>query len=198
MGFVPADSAIAQKTMASLESLWGQAWDDGGYGRYHVTSEPDSPGPWPFPSLFVARAYAEMKEGKRVWEILNWLDTVPGALSGTWFEFYGERLAPPFPQVGVTPWTWAEMIILLVHHIIGIRPQFDHLLVCPKLLPGIGQIKASFPIKDSRLVVEIRRKPQQEAVQVRSNSEVLKMSENEVSLAYSQSQMDVSITIPDE
>ncbi|UCE40833.1 MAG: hypothetical protein JSV17_15530 [Candidatus Aminicenantes bacterium] len=199
LGFIPADSTIAKKTMASLESLWGQAWEGGGYGRYHVSSEPDSPGPWPFPSLFVARAYAEMqeKEKEKVWEILNWLNTIPGAISGAWFEFYGERLAPPFPQVGVTPWTWAEMIILLVHHIIGIRPQFDHLLICPKLLPGMKQIKASFPLRNSLLFIEIHRKLHQDAVHVRSNCKVLKMSKNEVSIAYSKNQMNALIMIPE-
>jgi GH15 family glucan-1,4-alpha-glucosidase len=85
IGFVPADSVISRKTMTSLESLWNQAWQGGGYGRYHVSSEPDSPGPWPFPSLFVARAYAEMQEGNKVWDVLNWLNSIPGASAGTWF-----------------------------------------------------------------------------------------------------------------
>ena len=39
---------------------WNQAWTDGGYGRYHTSSEPDSPGPWPFASLFVARVMVTM------------------------------------------------------------------------------------------------------------------------------------------
>jgi len=197
LGFVPPDSAIAKKTMEAVETLWNQAWKGGGYGRYHLSSEPDSPGPWPFPSLFVARAYAEMQEGEKVWEILNWLNTIPGSLSGSWFEFYGERLAPPFPQVGITPWTWAEMIILQVHHITGIRPQFDHLLIRPKLLPGIRQIKASFPIRKTRLNLEIHRKSQQKVLLVRSNCEVLKTSEIDAEIAYSENQMNVFILIPD-
>jgi hypothetical protein len=196
LGFVPADSGIAKKTMEAIETLWNQSWENGGYGRYHVSSEPDSPGPWPFPSLFVARAYAEMQEGEKVWEILNWMNSVPGALSGSWFEFYGKRLAPPFPQVGITPWTWAEMIILLVHHIIGIRPQFDHLLIRPKLLPDIKQVKASFQFRNTRLILEIHRKSQHKALLVRSNCEVLKTSENEVAIAYSDNQMNVFILVP--
>ena len=35
---------VARATLAGVESLWNQEWTGGGYGRYHVTSEPDSPG----------------------------------------------------------------------------------------------------------------------------------------------------------
>lgn len=197
LGFVPADSAIAKKTMMAIQTLWNQAWEGGGYGRYHISSEPDSPGPWPFPSLFVARAYAEMREGERVWEILNWLNTLPGALSGSWFEFYGERLAPPFPQVGVTPWTWAEMILLLVYHILGIRPGADFLRIQPKLLPGVNKIQASLPIRNSRLLLEIHRNSAREALFVRSNCEVLQASGTDADIVYSEDDMDVTMAIPD-
>ncbi len=195
--FVPADSSLAQNTMSAIEALWNQDWKGGGYGRYHISSEPDSPGPWPFPSLFAARAYAEMAEGEKVWQILDWLNTIPGAHSGAWFEFYGQRIAPPFPQVGVTPWTWAEMIILLVHHVIGVRPQSDYLLIRPKLLPGIKHIKASFPIRNTRLVLEIESKTQQEPFPVRSNGRVLRVSNGEAALAYSEKEMQVDISLPE-
>ena len=197
MGFVPADSAIAKNTMADLETLWNQAWEGGGYGRYHISSEPDSPGPWPFPSLFMARAYAEMGEGEKVWKILNWLNTLPDALSGSWFENYGERLAPPFPQVGITPWTWAEMIILLVYHIVGIRPAADFLRIQPKLLPGVNKIQASLPIRNSRLLLEIHRNPACEALSVRSNCLLLQRSETDADIAYSEDDINVIMEIPD-
>lgn len=197
LGFVSADSAIAKKTMATIETLWNQAWEGGGYGRYHISSEPDSPGPWPFPSLFVARAYAEMREGEKVWKILNWLNTLPGALSGSWFENYGERLAPPFPQVGITPWTWAEMIILLVHHLVGIRPAADFLRIQPKLLPGVNKIQASLPIRNSRLLLDIHRNPACGALSVRSNCEMLRTSEMDADIAYSEDDINVIMEIPD-
>ncbi|MDH7513153.1 MAG: hypothetical protein QHH14_09425 [Clostridiales bacterium] len=194
--FVPADSPLARNTLAEVELLWNQAWKGGGYGRYHVSSEPDSPGPWPFPSLFVARAYAEMSEGEKVWRVLDWLNALPGALSGSWFEFYGERIAPPFPQVGVIPWTWAEMIILLVHHVIGIRPQVDHLLIRPRILPGIKHIKASFPLRAVRLVLEIESGSRQKSFHVRSNTKVLRVSKTEAALAYSGRDTHLSISTP--
>ncbi len=194
--FVPAHSSLAKNTMKAVELLWNQAWDGGGYGRYHVSSEPDSPGPWPFPSLFVARAYAEMSEGEKVWPILKWLNTLPGAQSGAWFEFYGKRLAPPFPQVGVIPWTWAEIIILIVHHILGIRPQPDCLLIRPKLLPGIRKIKASFPLRNARLFVEIEADSRKDSLLVTSNSRVLRVSKTEAALAYSKRDILAKILIP--
>jgi hypothetical protein len=195
LGFISPDSDLAKNTLESIEPLWNQDWKGGGYGRYHVSSEPDSPGPWPFPSLFVARAYTEMQADIKVWRIFNWMNSLPGALSGSWFEFYGERFAPPFPQVGITPWTWAEMLLLLVHHIIGVHPQVEHLCIRPKLLPGINRIQASFPIRNTRLDLDIERRAQQGPFGVESNSAVRKISEREVEMEYSKNKIQVKITI---
>jgi hypothetical protein len=194
-GFVSPDSDLAKQTLESVESLWNQDWKDGGYGRYHVSSEPDSPGPWPFPSLFVARAYTEIQDDRKVWRIFKWMNSLSGALSGSWFEFYGERLAPPFPQVGITPWTWAEMLLLLVHHIIGVHPQVEHLRIRPKLLPGIDRVQASFPLRNTRLDLGIEKKAQQVPLHVDSNSQVLKISDKEAEIAYSEDKIEVKITV---
>ena len=43
-GVVDPRSPLSRATLVAVESLWNQAWDGGGYGRYHVSSEPDSPG----------------------------------------------------------------------------------------------------------------------------------------------------------
>jgi hypothetical protein len=66
MEFIDPKSDLARRTLADIETLWNQRWEAGGYGRYHVTSEPDSPGPWPFPSMFVARAYLEAGDDEKV------------------------------------------------------------------------------------------------------------------------------------
>ncbi|RMD96076.1 MAG: hypothetical protein D6814_12065, partial [Calditrichaeota bacterium] len=124
---------------------------------YHVASEPDSPGPWPFASLFVARAYLEAGEPDRVWRVLRWLDTLPGAASGCWFEFYGPRPIPPYPQIGVVPWTWAEMLLLLVHHVVGFRPEGENLHWRPRLLPGMHRISGEIPLRKTRIRFEIHR-----------------------------------------
>jgi hypothetical protein len=155
-GFVPPGSPGVAETLAHVERLWNQAWTGGGYGRYDVTSEPDSAGPWPFASLFVARAAVEAGDDERAWRVLRWLDTVPGAASGAWFEFYGHRVAPPFPQVGVIPWTWAEMLFLLVRHVLGVRPSDTHVHLRPRLLRGLGRVTASLPIRGKWMHVELR------------------------------------------
>jgi hypothetical protein len=149
-GTVAPDSPVARRTFRQLEQLWNQAGNGGGYGRYDVTSEPDSPGGWPFPSLFVARAAVEAGDDAKVWRILRWLDTVPGARAGTWFEFYGERLAPPMPQVGIVVWNWAELIVLYVQHILGIQPGEAEVRIRPRLLAGLPAGDATFVIRGQR------------------------------------------------
>ena len=67
----------------------------------------------------------------------RWLGRVPGSRAGSWFEFYGPRPVPPYPQVGIIPWTWAELVFLFVHHMLGVRPGDGWLgLHPPRLLPG--------------------------------------------------------------
>lgn len=149
-GTVAPDSPVARRTFRQLEQLWNQAGNGGGYGRYNATSEPDSPGGWPFPSLFVARAAVEAGDDAKVWRILRWLDTVPGATAGTWFEFYGERIAPPMPQVGIVVWNWAELIVLYVQHILGVQPGEHGVRIRPRLLGGVPAADATFVIRGKR------------------------------------------------
>ncbi len=196
MGFISSDSPLAALTLDSVEKLWNQAWKDGGYGRYHVSSEPDSPGSWPLPSLFIARSYIETGDFKKMWRILQWLNTVPGALSGSWFEFYGQHLEPPFPQVGITPWTWAEMLILLIHHIIGIQPEIDHFRIRPKLVPGIEEIKASFPLRDGKISIEIKSGRKKKSYGFRSDGEIIRSSEKEAYISYSKKDIWVEASLP--
>lgn len=184
LGFIPPDSPPCRKTLVSLEVLWNQAWKGGGYGRYHASSEPDSAGAWPFPSLFVARACAETGDFQNVWRILNWLNTVPGARAGSWFEFYGKRLAPPFPQVGIVPWNWAELVILFIHHILGVQPQEDSLLIRPRVLPGLRHIYASFPIRGRTLELDLKKAAKGKATGFRTNGKIVKSSPGEVYIAY--------------
>jgi hypothetical protein len=183
-GFISSDSPVALTTMKNLEILWNQDWQGGGYGRYHVSSEPDSPGAWPFPSLFFARAYVEIGDFEKVWRILNWLNTMPGAKAGSWFEFYGPRIAPPFPQVGITPWTWSEMLMLLVHHIIGIQPEMEYFRLRPRLLPGIDHIEGCFPFRDKKLNLKIQKVVKEHDAGFRSNSTIIKSSSREAKISY--------------
>ena len=155
--FIDPHSELAKQTLAHLETLWNQGWDTGGYSRYHVTSEPDSPGPWPFATMFIARAYHEAGDYEKVSRALQWLAQIQGGAAGSWFEFYGPRPVPPCPQVGIIPWTWAELIIFFVHHVLGVRPNIDHLLIRPRLLPELKTVKANLRWGGYRLDLEIHR-----------------------------------------
>ena len=156
-GLVAGDSELAGNTLAHVEELWNQAWDDGGYGRYNVTGEPDSPGAWPFASLFVARAYAEARDDAKVWRVLRWLSETRGGRAGSWFENHGPRFSPPFPQVGIVPWTWAELASLVVHHLLGVRPTRDGITLRPWLLAGLTEMDASLVVGGHRVHLTVRR-----------------------------------------
>jgi hypothetical protein len=158
-GLVDPAAQVSRATLANIESLWNQEWDSGGYGRYDVSSEPDSPGAWPFASLFVARALVEAGESARAWRTLRWLASTDGSASGAWFEFNGLRIAPPFPQVGIVPWTWAELVILFVSHVLGIAPEADGVRVRPRLLAGLRGVDARIPVRDGWLQLELRADP---------------------------------------
>ncbi len=148
---------LAAKTLASMERLWDQRWSGGGYGRYNVTSEPDSPGPWPFASLFVARAALEAGDPAKARRVLDWLGRLGGARAASWFEFYGPRPVPPYPQVGIIPWTWAELLFLFIHHMLGVRPRGNALNLRPMLVPGVDRMEADLLVRGGRLRLEVRR-----------------------------------------
>jgi hypothetical protein len=184
LGLVPADSPVAALTLSSLETLWNQAWTGGGYGRYHFTSEPDSAGPWPFASLFVARAAVECGRFDLVRRVLDWMGSVPGAAAGSWFEFYGRRLAPPFPQVGVIPWTWAEIVHLAVENVLGVRPMENGLLIRPRLLPGSGPARADLAVRGIRLRLEIAPGADDRPLEFTTDAGVLERSERSILIEY--------------
>jgi hypothetical protein len=155
--FIDPRGELARETLAYIEELWNQWWDGGGYGRYHASSEPDSPGAWPFASLFVARAYVEAGDDAKVCRVLRWLAGSPGGVAGTWFENDGARIAPPYPQVGFPPWTWAELVTLYVHHLLGVRPDLDGVTIRPRLLEGLDSMEASLRVREHRLDLKVRR-----------------------------------------
>jgi hypothetical protein len=155
--FIDPAGHLARKTLASMETLWDQRWKGGGYGRYNVTSEPDSPGPWPFASLFIARAALEAGHDRKTRRVLDWLGRVQGSRAASWFEFYGPRPVPPYPQVGIIPWTWAELVFLFIHHMLGVRPGYRTLSLRPKRLTGLGRIETDLPLRSGRLEMTLRK-----------------------------------------
>lgn len=195
-GFVPPDAPAVAATLAHVERLWNQAWTDGGYGRYDVTSEPDSPGGWPFASLFVARAAVEAGNDEPAWRVLRWLGSVPGAAAGSWFEFYGQRVAPPFPQVGIVPWTWAEMLFLLVHHVLGVRPDETHVRLQPRLLDGLARVTASLPIRGRWLHLEVRAKAGARSAVCRADGRPVERTEGQWRIPPGSDDVTVEIEVP--
>ena len=101
----------------------------------------------------------EARESARVWRILRWLAATDGSTSGAWFEFNGPRIAPPFPQVGIIPWTWAELVLLFIHHVLGVRPEAGGIRVRPRLLAGMRGADARIPVRDGWLHLELRADP---------------------------------------
>jgi len=157
LGFVPPESQTAQATLEQLEALWNQGWEIGGYGRYHMDSDPDSPGPWPFPSIYIARAYTECRNYPRVWRVICWLASLPQYPSGSFFEMYGNRIAPPYAQNGIVPWNWAEMILLVIQNILGFQPEEDAIRIRPRLLPGLQGAQGSLPFRNRRIFFTFKR-----------------------------------------
>ena len=120
LGIVDGASDVARATVEEMDALWSQAWEGGGYGRYNVLSEPDSPGPWPFATAFVAAAALEVGDEARARRAIEWLIARAGE-GRSFFEFYGERPTPPLPPTGLIVWGWAQFITLIVRHVLAVR-----------------------------------------------------------------------------
>ncbi len=157
LGFLPAGDPACRATLAALEELWNQDWTMGGYGRYHFSSEADSSGPWPLIGFLIARAYVEAGQPQPVQRILSWLESLPSARSGAWFEMHGDRIAPPYAQIGIIPWAWAETAMLAVRHILGFRPRENGLEFRPRLLPDSGGVHGDIPFRGRRLSFNLRQ-----------------------------------------
>jgi hypothetical protein len=147
-GVIDPRSDVAKKTIEAMDALWSQAWEGGGYGRYNILSEPDSPGPWPLATAYMAAACLEAGDMLRGQRAIEWLieKAGPGA---SWLEFYGNRPTPPLPPTGIIVWGWAQWITLVVKHILLARVQDDELVITPRLPGFMGEVRfrdSSVPI----------------------------------------------------
>jgi hypothetical protein len=193
-GYVDPKSPVARNTLEGMDILWNQQWSIGGYSRYNTTSEPDPPAPWPIASLLVARAAIEMGDAQRAWRAINWVASIHGGKSGGWFERYGPSITPPAPPVSVVGWAWAEMITLIIHHLIGFRPNLDDIVIRPHLIEGLDRLQTAFLVRGSRIGVTIKRSASPSATidGVRHD-----MHEGGVTLAYPRKgkQMEVELEV---
>ena len=191
--FIEPHGNLARNTLAAVEELWNQRWDGGGYGRYHVSSEPDSPGSWPFASVFVARAYWEAGDDEKVWRILRWLGETAGGRAGSWFEFHGPRPVPPCPQVGIIPWTWAEIVVFFIHHVFGIRPGFEELVLRPRLPSGVDRAEAVVRLHHHLLHLALRRAKAGERAIVKVNNRTRPWTAEGLHLPWSEEDLHVEV-----
>ncbi|MGE3799999.1 MAG: hypothetical protein AB7H80_03180 [Candidatus Kapaibacterium sp.] len=131
---VDPTSSLAQNTLNHLhEHLWNPT-GIGGYARSPIPSDPDSPGPWPFVTAWMAEA--ELKGGmtERATETTEWLLKMANN-GGNWFEYYGERQSPPYPPTGIIVWGWGQYLLLAIRGWMGIEVTGKRLRIAPKLVP---------------------------------------------------------------
>jgi cellobiose phosphorylase len=87
------------------------------------------------------------------------------------------------------------MLMLLVSHVMGIRPEHDRLRLRPRLLPGLDRIRASFPLRGGSFEITISRKGHEGPLLVDSNAPVLHTGEEHVELAYPDGDLHVDLHI---
>jgi hypothetical protein len=154
LGVVPAHSELAHHTLNDLEGLWNTRWSDGGYDRYHTSSQPDQPGPWPFATTFILRADHDAGNFDRSRRALEWLNTCPGGRAGTWFEeIPSTRMQSR--TCGLVLWTSGEVALFVVRHYLGVNFEHGALAIRPALYPGSPPVQADLRYRQGRLRLEI-------------------------------------------
>ncbi len=173
-GLIDPKSDLARRTLESVDTLWGQQWEGGGYSRYNSHSEPDPPAAWPFNSVMVARAHAEAGNDDKVWRVLDWLTNLPTGKSGSWFEHLGSSITPPAPPVGIVGWVWYEIMALYTQQIAGFRPELNNLVVNPHLLTGIDDLRATFIVRKIPVTLHVVRTKGDSSARVNGKNIVVK------------------------
>lgn len=143
-------SELAMRTLDTLGTLWDPT-GIGGYARYNIASDPDSPGPWSFATAFMAAAELEAGLDDRAYRTIGWLMDVAGA-GGSWFEYYGERISPPYPPHGIIVWGWAQYLLLVSRHVMGIHVVGDAVEITPKL----AGIKHTARFGEHSIIIAVR------------------------------------------
>lgn len=154
LGVIDARSKLGLKTLDSLESLWNSRWSDGGYDRYHTSSQPDQPGPWPFATTFIWRAQHEAGLWAHSRRSLEWLNQAAGGRTGAWYEEISS-VRSQLGSCGLVPWTSGEVTLFAIRHYLGVRFDGDQLLVRPKLYPGSPPAQADLRFRNGRLHLDI-------------------------------------------
>jgi hypothetical protein len=154
LGIVDPSSPLARRTLDRLEELRDTRWSDGGYDRYNTSSEPDTPGPWPFATSFIMRAQHEAGLYDRSRRSLEWLNTVQGGRAGAWFEEIPSTRSSE-NSCALLPWTSGEVALFVVHHYLGVGFEHGDLVLRPALYPGSPPIDANLRFRRGRLLLSV-------------------------------------------
>lgn len=154
LGLVDPHSPLALKTIDCLEQLWNMRWIGGGYERYNSTSEPDTPGPWPFATAFILRAQHEAGLYDRSRRALEWLNTVQGGRTGFWFEEI-PLLRSNTKACAIIPWTSGEIALIVIRYVLGVRFEGMSTVIKPALYPGSPGVSTDLRFHRGRLSIEI-------------------------------------------
>ena len=154
LGLIDPRSALALKTLDDLEQLWSMRWFGGGYDRYNSSSQPDTPGPWPFATCFILRALHDAGLYERSRRVLEWLNSVQGGRAGFWFEEI-PVLRSNTKFCGIIPWTSGEIALFVVRHVLGIRFERARVVIKPALYPHSPPVSADLRFRKGRLRLKI-------------------------------------------
>jgi hypothetical protein len=151
---VDPGSALARRTLDQLDELWNMRWSDGGYDRYHTSSQADQPGPWPFATTFILRAQHEAGMFDRSRRSLEWLNTCPGGHGGAWFEEIPSTRSQA-GRAGLVPWTSGEVALFVVRHYLGVDFDGGQVVLRPRLYPGSPPVFADLRFRKGRLRLDM-------------------------------------------
>ncbi len=154
LGVVDARGDLARRTLDHLEELWNTRWSDGGYDRYHTSSQADQPGPWTFATTFILRAQHDAGRYDRSRRSLEWLNTVQGGRAGAWFEAI-PSIRSQQRTSGILPWTSGEIALFVVRHYLGIRFEAGAGVIRPALYPDSPPVTADLRFRQGRLRLTI-------------------------------------------
>jgi hypothetical protein len=143
-----------RRTLDDLEQLWNTRWSDGGYDRYHTSSQPDQPGPWPFATCFILCAQHDARLFDRSRRTLEWLNTVQGGRTGAWFEEI-PSIRSLNRSCGLVQWTSGEIALFVVRHYLGVRFENGGVVLHPALYPGSPPVSADLRFRQGRLRLQI-------------------------------------------
>ncbi len=156
-GLLAADDPIARKTLDYVEQLWNLRWENGGYDRYHTSSQCDTPGPWPFASMFITRANHRAGNLERSLRTVRWMAAEKGGKPGVWHENI-PNTADQGDWSGIVPWIWGEIGMFIVGSVLGVEPREEGVFIRPVPFAEMGATTATLPVRGQHLTVECEGK----------------------------------------